>query len=74
VRAAYVPSAGADASPERRVAPRLDDNQDTKDEHQPRQLDERRQERRRRESIEKGEDADEKIEELTAAVERFLKV
>jgi CsoR family transcriptional regulator, copper-sensing transcriptional repressor len=27
-----------------------------------------------RESIEKGEDADEKIEELTAAVERFLKV
>jgi DNA-binding FrmR family transcriptional regulator len=27
-----------------------------------------------RESIEKGEDADEKIEELTAAVERFLRV
>ena len=27
-----------------------------------------------RESIEKGEDAEEKIEELTAAVERFLKV
>ena len=27
-----------------------------------------------RESIEKGEGADEKIEELTAAVERFLKV
>jgi DNA-binding FrmR family transcriptional regulator len=27
-----------------------------------------------RESIEKGEDADEKIEELTAAVERLLKV
>ena len=27
-----------------------------------------------RESIEKGEDADEKIRELTAAVERFLKV
>jgi DNA-binding FrmR family transcriptional regulator len=27
-----------------------------------------------RESIEKGEDADQKIEELTAAVERFLKV
>ena len=27
-----------------------------------------------RESIEKGEDADEKIEELTTAVERFLKV
>ena len=28
----------------------------------------------RRESIEKGESADEKIEELTAAVERFLRV
>ena len=27
-----------------------------------------------RESIEKGEDAEEKIEELTAAVERFLRV
>jgi CsoR family transcriptional regulator, copper-sensing transcriptional repressor len=27
-----------------------------------------------RESVEKGEDADEKIEELTAAVERFLRV
>jgi DNA-binding FrmR family transcriptional regulator len=27
-----------------------------------------------RESIEKGEDADEKIEELTTAVERFLRV
>jgi len=27
-----------------------------------------------KESIEKGEDADEKIEELTAAVERFLRV
>jgi DNA-binding FrmR family transcriptional regulator len=27
-----------------------------------------------RESIEKGEDADQKIEELTGAVERFLKV
>jgi DNA-binding FrmR family transcriptional regulator len=27
-----------------------------------------------RESIEKGEDADEKIDELTAAVERFLRV
>jgi DNA-binding FrmR family transcriptional regulator len=27
-----------------------------------------------RESIEKGEDADEKIEELTSAVERFLRV
>jgi CsoR family transcriptional regulator, copper-sensing transcriptional repressor len=27
-----------------------------------------------RESIEKGEDADEKIEELTGAVERFLRV
>jgi CsoR family transcriptional regulator, copper-sensing transcriptional repressor len=27
-----------------------------------------------RESIEKGEEADEKIEELTAAVERFLRV
>lgn len=27
-----------------------------------------------RESIEKGESADEKIEELTAAVERFLRV
>jgi CsoR family transcriptional regulator, copper-sensing transcriptional repressor len=27
-----------------------------------------------RESIEKGEDVDQKIEELTAAVERFLKV
>lgn len=27
-----------------------------------------------RESIEKGEDADEEIEELTAAVERFLRV
>ena len=27
-----------------------------------------------RESIEKGEDADQKIEELTAAVERFLRV
>ena len=27
-----------------------------------------------RESIEKGENADEKIEELTAAVERFLRV
>jgi DNA-binding FrmR family transcriptional regulator len=27
-----------------------------------------------RESIEKGQDADEKIEELTTAVERFLKV
>jgi DNA-binding FrmR family transcriptional regulator len=27
-----------------------------------------------RESIEKGEDVDEKIEELTAAVERFLRV
>jgi CsoR family transcriptional regulator, copper-sensing transcriptional repressor len=27
-----------------------------------------------RESIEKGEDSDEKIEELTTAVERFLKV
>ena len=27
-----------------------------------------------RESIEKGDDADEKIEELTAAVERFLRV
>ena len=27
-----------------------------------------------RESIERGEDADEKVEELTAAVERFLRV
>ena len=41
--------AGADACPERRVAPRLDDDQDTKDEHQPRQAHERGQERRRRE-------------------------
>ena len=34
-------SSGADACPERRVAPRLGADQDTKEEHQPRQPDER---------------------------------
>src|SRR5919112_6247400 len=52
-------SAGADACPERRVAPRLDDDQDTKDEHQPRQPDEWWQERRRREREEQDADRDE---------------
>jgi hypothetical protein len=52
-------SAGVGASPERRVAPSLDDDQDTKDEHQPRQPDERRQERRRRECKEQYGDCDE---------------
>src|SRR3712207_7698192 len=52
-------SAGADACPERRVAPRLDTDQDTKDEHQPRQPDERWQERRRRECEEQDADRDE---------------
>src|SRR5215208_8415508 len=42
-------SVGIDASPKRRVAPRLDADQDTKKEHQRRQSDERWQERRRRE-------------------------
>jgi hypothetical protein len=49
-------SAGADACPERRVAPRLDADQDTKDEHQSH---ERWQERRRRECQEQDADRDE---------------
>jgi hypothetical protein len=52
-------SAEADACPERRVAPRLDADQDTKEEHQPRQPDERWQERRRRECEEQDADRDE---------------
>src|SRR5215212_4608925 len=49
-------SPGAEACPERRVAPRLDADQDTKEEHQPQQPDEWWQERRRREC--KEQDAD----------------
>ena len=52
-------SAGADACSERRVASRLDADQDTKKEHQRRQPDKRWQERRRWECEEQDADSDE---------------
>src|SRR5918997_2545593 len=52
-------SAGADACPESRVAPRLEADQDTEEEHQPHQPEEWWQERRSRECQEQDADRNE---------------